>query len=497
MHTNRCFGCWNWRRTEFEHVINRKMDRKMKRKYDTIIVGCGVAGCFTALHLPQDQEILMITKGELEESDSFLAQGGICVQKDEGDFDSFYEDTMRAGHYENRPESVEQMIRSSREVINELILRGVDFTRENGELRYTREGAHSTNRILYHEDITGKEITSKLLAQVQQLKNVTIMTHTMMVDLLCRDNCCDGILIRTKEGGLEPAFAENIMWACGGIGGIYENSTNFPLLTGDALALSLKHGIRLQDVSYVQIHPTTLYSRKKERRFLISESVRGEGAHLYDKNGKRFTNELLPRDLLTQEIEKQMAKDQTDYVWLSMLPIQDLDVTVRFPNIYRKCLEEGYDVTKEWIPVVPAQHYFMGGVYVDQNSHTSMEHLYAAGETCCNGVHGANRLASNSLLESLVFAKSAALHMAEVAQKVQGSPEISEEGLTEAAESKKRLHRLNVYSGLDLAQLAEIYQLELSAYTDYAAYEEENRHRVWDEIKRDTENKKIRKEIAS
>lgn len=470
----------------------------MKRKYDTIIVGCGVAGCFTALHLPKEQEILMISKGELEESDSFLAQGGICVQKDDGDFDSFYEDTMRAGHYENRPESVAQMIRSSREVIEELIHWGVDFTRENGELRYTREGAHSTNRILYHEDLTGKEITSKLLEQIQTQENVTIMTQTTMLDLLCSDNCCDGILVRTKEGTLETVFAENVMWACGGIGGIYENSTNFPHLTGDALALALKHGIRLQDVSYVQIHPTTLYSKKKERRFLISESVRGEGAHLYDKNGKRFTNELLPRDLLTQEIEKQMAKDQTDHVWLSMLPIRDLDVTVRFPNIYRKCLEEGYDVTKEWIPVVPAQHYFMGGVYVDLNSHTSMEHLYAAGETCCNGVHGANRLASNSLLESLVFAKSAAQHMTEAGQENVPGYQTAKEGVPASdADGKTRMHRLNTYSGLSLEQLAEIYHLELSVYSDRAAYEEENRRRVWDEIKRDKENKKIRKEIAS
>lgn len=474
------------------------MDGKMKRKYDTIIVGCGVAGCFTALHLPKEQEILMISKGELEESDSFLAQGGICVQKDDGDFDSFYEDTMRAGHYENRPESVAQMIRSSREVIEELIHWGVDFTRENGELRYTREGAHSTNRILYHEDLTGKEITSKLLEQIQTQENVTIMTQTTMLDLLCGDNCCDGILVRTKEGTLETVFAENVMWACGGIGGIYENSTNFPHLTGDALALALKHGIRLQDVSYVQIHPTTLYSKKKERRFLISESVRGEGAHLYDKNGKRFTNELLPRDLLTQEIEKQMAKDQTDHVWLSMLPIRDLDVTVRFPNIYRKCLEEGYDVTKEWIPVVPAQHYFMGGVYVDLNSHTSMEHLYAAGETCCNGVHGANRLASNSLLESLVFAKSAAQHMTAAGQENVPGYQTAKEGVPASdADGKTRMHRLNTYSGLSLEQLAEIYHLELSVYSDRAAYEEENRRRVWDEIKRDKENKKIRKEIAS
>ena len=442
----------------------------MKRQYDVIIVGCGVAGCFTALHLPKDRDILMITKSDLEESDSFLAQGGICVLKNEEDYDSFYEDTMRAGHYENRPESVDIMIRSSREVINELIEYGVDFAREDGELVYTREGAHSTNRILYHDDITGKEITSKLLAEVKTRENITIMTNAAMVDILCRENCCDGILIKTKDGELQPVFAQHVMWACGGIGGIYENSTNFPHLTGDALALSLRHNIRLQNVDYVQIHPTTLYSKKKERRFLISESVRGEGAHLYDKNGNRFADELLPRDLLTQEIRKQMKKDGTDYVWLSMLPIKDMDITVRFPNIYKKCLEEGYDVTKEWIPVVPAQHYFMGGVYVDGNSHTSMKHLYAAGETCCNGVHGKNRLASNSLLESLVFAKNAALHMAIVDE-----------------EDKKNPHkaRFTDYVNLSIEELADVYQLTVEEYKDLDKFYQNNKEIIWEEIRRE------------
>lgn len=444
----------------------------MKRQYDVIIVGCGVAGCFTALHLPKDRDILMITKSDLEESDSFLAQGGICVLKNDEDYDSFYEDTMRAGHYENRPESVDIMIRSSREVINELIQFGVDFARENGELVYTREGAHSTNRILYHDDVTGKEITSKLLAEVKTRENITIMTQTAMVDILCRENCCDGILVKTKDGELQPVFAQHVMWACGGIGGIYENSTNFPHLTGDALALSLRHNVRLQNVNYVQIHPTTLYSKKKERRFLISESVRGEGAHLYDKNGNRFVDELLPRDILTQEIRKQMKKDGTDYVWLSMLPIQDMDVRVRFPNIYRKCLEEGYDVTKEWIPVVPAQHYFMGGVYVDRNSHTSMKHLYASGETCCNGVHGANRLASNSLLESLVFAKNAAFHMAKVDE-----------------EDKKKPHkpRFEDYVNLSIKELAKVYQLFLEEYDNLEEFYKNNKEKIWEEIRREQE----------
>lgn len=434
----------------------------MKKQYDMIIVGCGVAGCFTALNLPQNKEILMISKGEIEESDSFLAQGGICVLKDENDYDSFFEDTMKAGHYENRKEAVDIMIRSSRDIIQDLISYGVEFNKENGELVYTREGAHSTNRILYHDDITGKEITSKLLDRVRERSNITLMTNTAMVDILCRENCCDGILLRLENGEIRVVFADRVMWACGGLGGIYENSTNYQHLTGDALALSLRHNIRLQNINYVQIHPTTLYSKKKERRFLISESVRGEGAHLYDKDGNRFVDELLPRDLLSQEIRKQMKKDGTDYVWLSMLPIEDLDITVRFPNIYRKCLEEGYDVTKEWIPVVPAQHYFMGGVYVDADSHTSMKHLYAAGETSCNGVHGANRLASNSLLESLVFAKRAAIHM------IQDEPK----------------RNLEEYMNMSLEELAQFYELNLDGYADLSKFESENKQKIWAEIDR-------------
>ena len=215
----------------------------MKKYYDAVIVGCGVAGCFAALHLPQEADILMITKADTEDSDSFLAQGGICVLKNESDYDAFYEDTMHAGHYENTPESVDIMIRSSRNVINQLIAWGVDFRRdENGELCYTKEGAHSTNRILFHDDVTGKEITSKLLAQVKKLPNVTLLAHTEMCDILSCKNVCEGVLIRDEEGKLVPVYARDVIWACGGIGGIYDNSTNFPHLTGDALAIAI-HGI--------------------------------------------------------------------------------------------------------------------------------------------------------------------------------------------------------------------------------------------------------------
>lgn len=377
-------------------------------KTDILIVGTGASGLFAALHCPSDKNILMITKDAVENSDSFLAQGGICVLRDENDYDSFMEDTLKAGHYENRRESVDIMIRSSREVINELIGYGVDFARqENGELNYTREGCHSKARILFHEDITGKEITRNLLKAVQKLPNVRILEYVTMLDLIERDNTCFGILAKDKNNEYLTIEADNTILASGGIGGLYEHSTNYPHLTGDAIAIALRHNIELENPDYVQIHPTSLYTNKPGRSFLISESVRGEGAKLYGKDGKRFANEVLPRDLMTAEIKKQMAKDNMPYVWLDMTVLGKDVILNHFPHIYEKCLEEGFDVTKQWIPIVPAQHYYMGGIHVDKYSKTTMNNLYAVGETSCNGVHGANRLASNSLLEGLVFAKRA------------------------------------------------------------------------------------------
>lgn len=379
----------------------------MELQADVVIVGTGVAGLFAALSLPQEKKIMMLTKSDAESSDSFLAQGGICVMRDENDYDNFMEDTMKAGHYENRKESVDIMIKGSREVIDDLIAYGVEFDRKNGELAYTKEGAHSKPRILFHKDITGKEITSKLLDRVRELENVVIYEYTTMTDIIEEQGECVGVRAENEKGALE-IFAKDTIWATGGIGGRYTHSTNYPHLTGDALEIAKKHGIRLEHLDYVQIHPTTLYSKKPGRRFLISESVRGEGAVLYNKDKERFVNELLPRDVVSKAIHEQMEKDGTDHVWLSMEHIPNEMILEHFPNIYKRCLEEGYDVMKECIPVVPAQHYFMGGVWVDSDSHTSMGHLYAAGETSCNGVHGKNRLASNSLLESIVFAKRAA-----------------------------------------------------------------------------------------
>ena len=375
---------------------------------DILIVGCGVAGLYCALNFPENRNILIVTKNKARRSDSYLAQGGICVLRDEADYRAFFEDTMRAGHYENNPDSVDIMIRSSQGVIEDLVSFGVSFEKNGEAFTYTKEGAHSIPRILFHEDETGKEITSNLLETARNRKNITLIENFTMVDLICENNMCYGIIGHDENGKYQAVNANYTVLATGGIGGLFEHSTNYRHLTGDSLALAIKYGIKLQHIDYIQIHPTTLFTKKDGREFLISESVRGEGAILLNSKGERFVNELLPRDVVTKAIFEEMKKDGSEHVWLSLLPIPEEEIKSHFPNIYKHCLEEGYDVTKEPVPVVPSQHYFMGGIDVDGFSKTSMDRLYAVGETACNGVHGKNRLASNSLLESLVFAKRAA-----------------------------------------------------------------------------------------
>lgn len=391
---------------------------------DILIVGSGVAGLYCALNLPKDKQILVVTKSQANRSDSFLAQGGICVLRDESDYDAFYEDTMKAGHYENNPDSVHIMIHSSRAVISDLESFGVRFEKNGEKFTYTREGAHSNPRILFHEDETGKEITSHLLETARGRDNITIMENYTMVDLICENNECFGIIGHDENGVYSQILGDYTILATGGIGGIFQHSTNYKHLTGDAIALALKYGIKLQHIDYIQIHPTTLYTEKDGREFLISESVRGEGAILLDAKGERFVNELLPRDVVANAIFAQMKKEGSKHVWLSMKPIPPEEIKTHFPHIYQRCLEEGYDVTKEPIPVVPSQHYFMGGIDVDRYSRTSMNRLYAAGETACNGVHGRNRLASNSLLESLVFAKRAADNITATYCRPTAAPEV-------------------------------------------------------------------------
>ena len=383
---------------------------ELDKYYDVIIVGAGVAGLNCALNLPRERKILIICKDTPDKSDSYLAQGGICRLVDENDYQGYFDDTMRAGHYENNPATVDCMIRNSQALIDDLIACGVRFARNpDGSLAYTREGGHSRPRICFHEDCTGREITTHLMQKVRGCANIFIAPYVTMVDIIESNNQCYGIVAKdSKNGKLYRLYADYTVLASGGLGGVFENSTNFRILTGDALAICLNHNVAVDHINYIQIHPTTLYSKTKGRRFLISESVRGEGAVLLDKNFNRFCDELQPRDVVTHNILEQMKKDGTKHVWLDMRPIPREEVLKHFPTIVQRCLDEGYDVFRECVPVVPSQHYFMGGIRSDLSGRSTMKRLYAVGETCCNGVHGANRLASNSLLESLIFAKRAA-----------------------------------------------------------------------------------------
>ena len=381
---------------------------------DVVIAGCGVAGLYCALNLPRALNVVLLSKEDVASCDSMLAQGGICVLHDPDDYESFFEDTLRAGHYENRLESVDMMIRASRPIIDDLIKRGVRFARTaTGELDYTREGAHSRPRIVYHEDITGEEITTHLLACVRELPNARVMENTCMTDVIegfdgAGRRVCRGMVAEDAAGDRLVINADATVMATGGVGGLYKHSTNFPCLTGDGCRIAAEHGVLLEHMDYVQIHPTSLYSERPGRAFLISESCRGEGAILLDAAGERFCDELQPRDVVSKAIYDQMEREGSRYVRLSFERVPEDVICGHFAHIWQRCLEEGYDIRREPIPVVPAQHYLMGGIHVGANSETTLPHINAAVETSCNGVHGANRLASNSLLESLVFSRLAA-----------------------------------------------------------------------------------------
>lgn len=390
----------------------------MNNNYDVIIVGTGAAGLFAGLCLPADLKVLMITKDKVENSDSYLAQGGICTLKSADDFDAFYQDTLKAGRNENNPESVKIMIQQAPQIMKDLMDYGVEFDRDTeGNLAYTREGAHSEYRILHHQDVTGKEITSKLIKQVEMRNNITMVEDATMLDIINHDNIATGIVME-NNGEIIQINAKVIILATGGIGGLFTHSSNFRHITGDSFAIALRNNIELENINYIQIHPTTLYTTKPGRSFLISESVRGEGAHLLNPDMERFVDELLPRDVVSNAIKKEMDKYNVPHVYLSVTHMDPKQIKRRFPHIYDQCLAEGYDMFTDPVPVVPAQHYLMGGIKSDTYGQTSMNNLFAVGETACNGVHGANRLASNSLLESLVFAKRAAKVIADGIDKI-------------------------------------------------------------------------------
>ncbi len=374
---------------------------------DIVIVGSGVAGLYAALNAPENLHVTLITKKLLRDSNSYLAQGGICVAKDDNDIKPYIEDTLKAGQYKNDLDAVTTLITESRENIAKLISYGVDFDKKDGKLCYTKEAAHSTNRILHVKDQTGKAIMESLCNQVVQRENISIFENTLCANLITDNNCCRGI-IALSEDTQYNIYSKAVILATGGIGGLFKNSTNKRHITGDGLSIAKKNNIKMKNLNYIQFHPTALYvGNANERRLLISESVRGEGAKLINYKGERFVDELLPRDVVANAIYDELASSGKECVYLDLSMMESSYIKDRFPYIYSECLKHGIDITTTPIPVHPVQHYFMGGIDVNLNSRTSMDRLYAVGECSCTGVHGANRLASNSLLEGLVFSKRA------------------------------------------------------------------------------------------
>ncbi|WP_160675455.1 L-aspartate oxidase [Clostridium sp. C8-1-8] len=375
---------------------------------DVLIIGAGVTGLNFALNLRDDLDVMVLAKDTLNECNSYLAQGGISVLRNEEDYETYVKDTLAAGNFKNRRQAVEILVKESRNAINKLEQLEVPFNRDkDGELIYTREGAHSVNRIVHCDDNTGEQLHKVLSKKVREKANVRIIENCFFADLLTVRNKCIGALAINGEEELN-IIAKAVVIATGGIGGLFKNSTNFHSISGDGLAIAIKNNIKVENLDYIQFHPTAFYEDiKDKRRLLISEAVRGEGGRLVNKAGERFVNELLPRDKVTQAILEEEFKSKSKHVYLDISYLDKDFVKKRFPNIYRSCLDRGVDITKEAIPVTPAQHYFMGGIKVDMYCRTSMENLYAAGEVSSTGLHGANRLASNSLLESLVFSNRA------------------------------------------------------------------------------------------
>ncbi len=382
----------------------------MENKYvDVLIVGSGVAGLYSALNLRDDLDVMVVSKDKIDCTNTSLAQGGISVARDVNDVPYFIEDTLKAGQYKNDVQAVKVLTKESIENVDSLVALGLDVDKDDeGNWDYTKEGAHCVNRIIHTQDNTGENVEKTLVENVLNRKNIKVYEDTFLVDIIEKNNKCIGAIL-FKDNKQINVFAKSVILACGGIGGLYKNSTSQRILKGDGLAVALRHDVELKDINYIQIHPTAFYDESDdERRFLISESVRGEGGKLYNINGERFIDELQPRDVVSQAIFKEMEKTNFPYVLLDISFLDENYLKNRFSTIYNKCLEKGTDITKEPIKVSPAQHYFMGGIKVNLDSETSMENLYAVGETACTGIHGANRLASNSLLEGLVFSKRAA-----------------------------------------------------------------------------------------
>ena len=406
------------------------------RKVDYLVIGSGIAGLSFSLKMAEKGKVLIITKSDKEESNTKYAQGGIAAVWYEGDsYEKHIEDTMVAGAGLNDKEVVDLVIRKSTKRIKELIEWGARFDKEeNGQYDLVKEGGHSEYRILHHKDVTGFEIERALIEEVTKHPNIEISDHHFALDLITQHHLGD--TVKRAEGGIEcygayvlnnaskkieTILAKATILAAGGAGQAYSTTTNPVIATGDGIAMAYRAKAEVADMEFVQFHPTSLYlSNNQSPSFLISEAVRGHGAILRNHEGEQFMpkyderGSLAPRDIVAQAIDNEMKKSGHDYMYLDCCDLDVKDFMDHFPNIYETCIKNGIDISKDWIPVVPAAHYICGGVKVDQQGRTSIKNLMAFGECACTGLHGANRLASNSLLEAIVFSNEASKYLSSI-----------------------------------------------------------------------------------
>ncbi|HEX3658337.1 MAG TPA: L-aspartate oxidase [Pirellulales bacterium] len=383
---------------------------------DVLIIGGGLAGLRAALAIDPNMSVLVITKDSLLQSNSNYAQGGIAGVLDPEDrFENHVADTLRAGGQLCDREVVEMVVREAPERIGELMAWGAHFDQEAGSLALGREGGHSHDRIVHAlGDATGKEVMRAVIDRARALPNLVTWQDTFTLDLLTADGACRGALVWNAAHGKTLVWAKQTILCTGGAGQLYRETTNPEVATGDGYALAYRAGAQLRDMEFMQFHPTVLYIAGSSRN-LITEAMRGEGAHLVDRAGHRFMGEydargeLAPRDVVSQAIVTQMEKTRHPNVYLDLSHLDPDRIRRRFPGISAICAEFGIDITRDWIPVRPGAHYMIGGVTVDQQGRTTLPGLWAAGEVTSSGLHGANRLASNSLLEGLVFGAHAGL----------------------------------------------------------------------------------------